>query len=55
MFGGDPKLTPQALDLERQTAGATPMRRTTRWVLYAVLGVAVIGVLALFVWSFLPD
>jgi hypothetical protein len=50
-----PKIPPQAVDLERQTARSTPMKPLTRRILYGVLAVMAVGVVAAFVWIFLPD
>jgi hypothetical protein len=52
---GGPKLPPQVVDLERHTAGAPPLRRRTRWISYAVLGLMAIGVLAAVAWAFLRE
>ena len=45
----------KAVDFERQTAGAPPLRRRTRWIFYGVLGLMAIGVLAVVLCAFLPE
>ena len=52
---GGPKIPPQAVDFESQTARAAPLKPLMRWILYGVLTVMGVGVLAALAWIFLAD